>query len=153
MVGVTGLRTCLFRKQDGGPCGATPMREEEFCFWHHPDHTADAAEARRLGGLRRRREKTLEGAYDLEEGFDTVKGIRRFLEIAALDLLGMEVSIGRANAMLRAAGVAARLLETGELERRIADLEAALAARQPDSSSPFDVDLPEIDTPSEPSLN
>ena len=36
---------------------------------------------------------------------------------------------------------------------RSADLEAALAARQPDSSSPFDVDLPEIDTPSEPSLN
>ncbi len=145
MVGVTGLRTCLFRKQDGGPCGATPMREEEFCFWHHPDHTADAAEARRLGGLRRRREKTLEGAYDLEEGFDTVKGIRRFLEIAALDLLGMEVSIGRANAMLRTALVASKLLEVGELEERLANLEAALAARQPETGSPFDADLAESD--------
>ena len=65
----------------------------------------------------------------------------------------MESTIARANALLRAAGVAARLLEVADLERRIADLEAALAARQPDSSSPFDVDLPEIDTPSEPSLN
>jgi hypothetical protein len=96
---------------------------------HHPDHAAEAAEARRLGGRRRRREKTLEGAYDLEDGFETVKGIRRFVAIAALDLLGMEVSIGRANAMLRAALVAAKLLEVGELEHRLSVLEAAIGTR------------------------
>ena len=109
--------------------------------------------SRRLGGLRRRREKTIEGAYDLPDGLRSADAIRRVVEAVTFDLLGMESTIARANALLRAVGVAARLLETGELERRIADLEAALAARQPDSSSPFDVDLPEIDTPSEPSLN
>ena len=129
------------------------MRDEPFCFWHHPDHRADAAEARRLGGLRRRREKTIEGAYDLPNGLRSADAIRRVVEAVTFDLLGMESTIARANAILRAAGVAARLLETGELERRIADLEAALKDRSPEPSSPFDVDLPEIDTPSEPSLN
>ena len=135
MVGDIRLRTCSFRKQDGGRCGATPMHEEEFCFFHHPEHKSDAAEARRLGGLRRRREKTLEGAYDLDEGFDTAKGIRRFVEIAALDLLGMEVSIGRANAMLRAALTAAKLLEVGELEGRLEALESAMRNGRPSEPS------------------
>ena len=138
MLGITPCRSCTFRKTDGKACRATPMREQEFCFLHHPDHKAEAAEARRLGGPRRRREKTLEGAYDLEEGFDTVKGIRRFVEIAALDLLGMEVSIGRANAILRAALVAAKLLEVGELEERLRNLESTLASRGTEMASPFD---------------
>ena len=36
---------------------------------------------------------------------------------------------------------------------RIADLEAALKNRSPEPSSPFDVDLPKIVPPKEPSLN
>ena len=153
MLGVARPPVCSARTRTGSPCGATPMRDEPFCFWHHPDHRADAAEARRLGGLRRRREKTIEGAYDLPDGLRSADAIRRVVEAVTFDLLGMESTIARANAILRAAGVAARLLETGELERRIADLEAALKDRSPEPSSPFDVDLPEIDTPSEPSLN
>ena len=129
------------------------MVDEQFCYLHHPDHKEEAANARRLGGNRRRREKTIEGAYDLADGLRSADGIRRVVEAVTFDLLGMESTIARANAILRAAGVAARLLETGELERRIADLEATLATRQPDSpsASPFDGDLPEIDLPSEPS--
>ena len=109
------------------------MRDQPFCFWHHPDHKTEAAEARRLGGLRRRREKTLEGAYDLHEGFRSVDGILRFVEIGAIDLLGLDTSVARSNAMFRGALAAA---------------EAALATRQPDSPSPFDVDPDETDSPS-----
>ena len=78
------------------------MRDQPFCFWHHPDNRADAAEARRLGGLRRRREKTLEGAYDLHEGFHSVDGLLRFVESGALDLLSLDSSVARSNAMFRA---------------------------------------------------
>ena len=91
---------------------------------------------RRLGGLRRRREETLEGAYDLHEGFRSVDGILRFAEIAALDLLGLDTSVARSNAMFRGALVAAKLLEVGDLAQRLATVEATLAARQPDPSSP-----------------
>ena len=148
MLGVARLPACSARTRTGAPCGATPMRGQPFCFWHHPDHRADAAEARRLGGLRRRREKTLEGAYDLHEGFRSVDGILRFVEIAALDLLGLDTSVARSNAMFRGALVAAKLLEVGDLAQRLATVEATLAARQPDPSSPFDVDPDELDAPS-----
>ena len=95
------LRACSQIKENGQPCGATPMRDSEFCFWHHPGFRQEAAEARRLGGLRRR-EGALEGAYDFP-GLKNVTDIRRYLEIAALDLLGLENSISRANAMARIA--------------------------------------------------
>ena len=49
------------------------------------------AEAGRLGGLRRRREKTVTAAYDLE-GLATLDQIRRLLEIAVMDTLGLENS-------------------------------------------------------------
>ena len=152
MLGRTRRRSCTARKADGSPCGANPMIDQQFCFSHHPDYEQEAAAARRLGGLRRRREKTIEGAYDLN-GLRSADDIQRVVEAITFDLLGMESTIARANAILRAAGVAARLLETGELERRIADLEAALKDRSPEPSSPFDVDLPKIVPPKEPSLN
>ena len=49
-----------------GPCKARRLRGEEHCFWHHADHQAEAEQARKLGGQRRKREGALEGAYDLE---------------------------------------------------------------------------------------
>jgi hypothetical protein len=47
-------------------------------------------------GLRRRRERTVSGAYDFA-GLATIESIRRILEIAVLDVLGLENSIARAR--------------------------------------------------------
>lgn len=80
-------------------------------------------EARRLGGLRRRREVTVQGAYNVN-GLETVADIQRLVEIAALDILGLENSIARARALLYAAQVEGKLLEVGVLEERVASLEA-----------------------------
>src|SRR5680860_925662 len=74
-------RTCQFVREDGSPCRSAPMKGEPFCFWHSPAHTEEAAEARRLGGLRRRRERTVAGAYEFA-GLGTVADIRRLLEVA-----------------------------------------------------------------------
>ena len=144
-------RSCTATKDDGSPCGANPMLEEQFCFSHHPDYTQAAAEARRLGGLRRRREKTIEGAYDLHDRPDSANGISRLLKIITDGLLSMEPSIGRSNALLRAVREAREMMEIGNLAQSIADLEAALKNRSPEPASPFDGDLPEIKLPSEPS--
>ena len=57
-------RGCTHVLPDGRLCRATSLRDEPLCFWHSPDREEEAAEARRLGGLRRRREKTVSGAYD-----------------------------------------------------------------------------------------
>ena len=117
-------RACTFELPDGERCRATPLRDEPYCFWHSPDHAQEAAEARRLGGLRRRREKTITTVYELD-GLGTVDGIRRLLDIAVADALGLENSIARARVLISAVLAAAKLLETGGLEARLADLEAA----------------------------
>ena len=145
MVGSARGHRCRAHKADGTPCRSTPLHDRDLCFWHDPEHAAEAAEARRLGGLRRRREKTLEGAFDFA-GLGTVDAIRRLLEIAALDTLGLDNSLGRANTIARLAQVAAKLLEVGDLEVRLAVLEAAVKARRANQPSPFDIDLDDDET-------
>ena len=105
-------------------CRAAPVKDEDHCFWHSPEYAEDVAEARRLGGLRRRREVAVSGAYEVN-GLETVGDLRRLLVIASLDTLGLENSIARARTLGYLVGVAGKLLETGELEERLAALEAA----------------------------
>jgi hypothetical protein len=134
---------CAGSLPDGRGCRAWPLRGESFCLWHSPDKEEEAADARRLGGLRRRREKTVAGAYDFA-GLGSLESIRRIVEIAVLDVLGLENSIARARVLISGAQAAAKLLETGELADRIAALEAALAQDRtvpremlfPDESAP-----------------
>jgi len=123
-------RSCSAISDRGDRCRQKPLRDEEFCFWHHPDHQEAAAEARRLGGLRRKREKAIEGAYDVE-GLDSVPQIRRVLLIAILDSLGLDNSVPRNRALISSVLAAAKLLEVGELEARLEAVEAALGPRLP----------------------
>ena len=75
---------------------AKPGRDSDYCLMQSPEHAEEMAEARRLGGLRRRREVAVSGAYELN-GLETVADLRRLLLIAALDALGLENSIVRSR--------------------------------------------------------
>lgn len=134
----TRERACRGVNEQGGPCRQAPLQRGQYCFWHDPEHAAEARDARRLGGLRRRREGTLAGAYDLE-GLASIPHIRRLLEVAGYDLLGLENSVGRARALVSVALAAAKLLETGELEERLAALEGAVHGRE--APPVFDAEL------------
>jgi hypothetical protein len=125
---VSKKATCRARNAGGEPCGAPPLHGQKKCFWHSAEHAAEAAEARRLGGMRRRREGTLAGAYELES-LASVPDLRRLLEIASYDALGLENSVARVRALTAIVQVGARLLETGEIEERVAALEAVQARR------------------------
>ena len=120
-------------------CQAAPVKGEDHCFWHSPEYAEDVAEARRLGGLRRRREVAVSGAYEFA-GLQTVADIRRILEIGVLDTLGLENSIARARTLAYLAMTAIKLLEVGELEQRLAALEGALHGQKSLPESVFDVD-------------
>ena len=126
---------CAGIQRDGRQCGAHPIRGEAYCLWHSPDHEEEAKEARRLGGLRRKREKTVAGAYEVN-GLATVEDIRRLLEIATLDALGLDNSLARARVLITAAGAAAKLLEVGELQARVQALESLLRRKGDEWSSP-----------------
>ena len=92
------------------------------------------------GGLRRRKEKTLSGAYEFQ-GLSSVPDIRRLLEIAVIDTLALDNSVARARTLAYLAQTALKCLEVGELEERVAMLEAAVKGRDPQSPPLFDIEL------------
>ena len=123
-------RLCEAIAEGGERCRAQPMRAGSYCFWHDPEHAKDAADARRLGGLRRRRESTVSGAYELD-GLADVAGLRRILEIAAVDALSLDNSVARVRVLTTIVQVGARLLEVGDLESRLGELEEVIGPRLP----------------------
>ena len=123
-----GQRRCHAITEGGESCRAAPLHGRDHCFWHDPEHQADAQEARRLGGLRRRREATVAGAYDFE-GLATVDGIRRLIEIAVTDTLELENSVPRSRTLGALAQTALRALEVGDLVDRLEAVEAAVLRR------------------------
>jgi hypothetical protein len=118
-------RPCRALTNRGQPCRGQALPEGEFCLFHDPAHATEQAESRRLGGLRRKREILTRGAYELES-LHTVEDIRRLLDIATLDTLGLENSIARNRTLIAATMAALKLLELGELEERVRSLEAAV---------------------------
>ena len=79
------------------------------------------------------------GAYDFA-GLGSVEDIRRLLEVAALDLLGLQNSIARARTLAYLAMTAIKLLEAGELEERLNTLEAAVNGPRSQGEAVFDIE-------------
>ena len=134
-------RQCAFHLPSGEPCRAAPLKDGDFCLMHSPEHVQEVQEARRLGGLRRKREATLYGVYDFE-GLETVSSIRRLIEVAVLDTLGMENSMSRSRTLAYLAQVALRTLEVGDLEKRLSVLEQAVRGQRggPAAKSVFEAE-------------
>ena len=105
---------CNGINEGGSWCAARPLRDGDFCYWHDPDHVEEAREARRLGGLRRKREGTIQDAYDFD-GLTSIEHHQRLLMIAVVDLLSLENSVPRNRAIISAVMAGAKLLEVGDL--------------------------------------
>ena len=118
-------RQCQAAGPDGRPCEAAPLRDRDFCFFHAPETAPDAAEARRVGGLRRRREKTVEVLYDLD-GTDGVTRIGRVLNLVILETLSLDNGLGRNRTLLLALRVWMEFLRITDHEARLAALETLL---------------------------
>ena len=115
-------RQCAFILPSGETCRMHPLQNSEFCWVHSAERKKEVQEARRLGGLRRKRESTISSAYQFES-LDSVDEIRRIVLIAVLDALSMENSMSRARTLAYLAQVALRMLEVGEIEERVSALE------------------------------
>ena len=115
-----------------------PLVESEFCWVHEPQNAEAAAEARRVGGVRRRREGTVQLAYAFN-GLATIEDMRRLLEIVAIDTLSMDNGVPRNRTLIAVVMAGLKALEIGDLAERLEALEAIVKAqgRQP---SGFDAD-------------
>jgi len=89
---------------------------------HDPSVAQERAEARRLGGLRRRREKATSQIYDWA-GVDKVREVQRLLQLAVTDTLRLDNSPARSRVLGYLASLSLKALEVGELEERVTSLE------------------------------
>jgi hypothetical protein len=115
--------SCGGTKRDGSPCTATVEPPQRFCWWHDPVH-AD----------KRRRSASKAGRSKPGRELTNIKG--RLSDLAD-DLLEGNVDKGVAavasqilNVYLRAVSMELKLREAEELERRMEEIEALLAARK-----------------------
>jgi hypothetical protein len=115
-------RQCAFQSSNGKPCRMAPLKDGEFCWVHSPDRKKDVEEARRLGGLRHKREVAISSAYQFDS-LDNLKGLRRILVIALIDTLAIENSIPRNRTLGSLVQVALHSIVLDSLEERIAALE------------------------------
>ena len=124
-------RSCTAVMAGGAQCRAAPLLERDWCFMHDPEQAESAAEARRVGGQRRKREGTLSGAYGFS-GLNGPEDATRLLEIAAYDALALETSAGRVRLLVAVATASIRGFEVTDLAQRLAELERALGPRMKD---------------------
>ncbi len=129
-------RACTYLMPTGRPCRATPLRDEPYCFWHSPETAEEAAEARRVGGLHRRKKKTVGAIYGFH-GLRTIDDLQTLLETAAVETLALENTIARNRAIAGYAAIGAKLIEVGDHEERLRALEAAQPGRAADETEAF----------------
>jgi hypothetical protein len=121
-------RGCTYEMPDGLLCQAPALRGKTLCYWHEPDSSDAAQEARRVGGHHRRKARSVATIYDFS-GLRTVESAQRLLETAAIETLALENSIARNRALISAAAGAGKLIEAGDLANRLSAVEAAVGPK------------------------
>jgi hypothetical protein len=134
------MARCQFVKDTGEPCRAPALLDEEFCWFHSPNHTEEVAEARRVGGQKRRHQKAVVEIFDFH-GLGTVPDIQQLLSSVCIDTLALDNSVPRTRALTYIIQTALKCLEVGDLEQRVAAMEAATTNRALSPASDFDIDL------------
>ncbi len=119
---------CTGHNKDGAPCSAQAWKHK-LCRWHHPDLEAQRAEERRRGGHARsnaaRARKALAG------NIRDMTDVKARLMVALAKVEEGELEPGPANAMANLARAIATIVQVGELEDRIRELESRAGVREP----------------------
>lgn len=114
---------CTATTAKGKQCKAGAVTGSEFCFWHDPAQGQARAQARKKGGQNRRVPHAGD-PFTLPETFASVEDANKLLDYILAEVLPMENSIARARVLLAIHESFLRAIEIGELEARIAALEA-----------------------------
>ena len=131
------MARCHATNASGQACGAPALRDEDYCLVHSPGRQEEVQEARRLGGIRKRRERTITEAYGFL-GLGSISDIVRFLESIAIDTLAQENTVPRNRTLTQIAEIARRCRES-DLEERVEALEAGRGSRGPNDAQVFDL--------------
>jgi hypothetical protein len=121
------MHRCLGTKRDNSPCTVTVEPPQTYCWWHDPANADKRKQAAARGGKRGGR-----GRPQVE-----LANIKDRLQELVEDVLEEKVDKGVAavasqvlNVYLRAVSMEMKLREVEELERRMDEIEALVAARK-----------------------
>ena len=122
---------CVNTNAKGEPCRMAPLEGSDRCFSHDPANARRRAEARRQGGKHRRKPRSGDAASVPAIRLRDVGSIQELLEEAVRDTVLQENSAQRSRTLGYLAGLALKTLEIGQLEERVAALEASLHSGNP----------------------
>ena len=113
------MATCTATKRDGTPCTTPVVGDGRYCFGHDPALAAKRAEARRRGGQNRSRQRRLQRLLP-----ETLKPVVVLLLEAIEEVHRGELAPAQASAIAALSGALVRVYTAGQLEERLAALEA-----------------------------
>jgi hypothetical protein len=114
---------CHGKTKTGNPCKMPPLKGSKYCFTHNPETRTAQAVARKIGGYNSATPHA-GNAEAIPADVQTIEQARGILNYTLAELLVMDNSIARARALLAAFDSFVKAFEIGELEARIAALEA-----------------------------
>lgn len=118
------MSRCTATREDGAPCRAHALSGEVFCFTHHPDRSHDREAARRAGGQARTSVRL--PTETLPRALQTPRDVTALLSDAVGCVLRGELDARSANAVGYLCTVLLKAIQIGEMEERLARIEAAV---------------------------
>ena len=115
------LKRCQARTRSNKSCGAYATASSNFCFTHDPKRRRERAAAHKLGGRNRRRTFSDQPFPDCD--VKTAQGLEEFLAILMRETWKLENSLARSRTLCYLAATQKSILEVGEFEERITNLE------------------------------
>ena len=129
---------CEGTKADGTPCRVNAMTGSEYCFFHDPARVEEREAARQAGG--RVGKTRVLPAETPDVPLSSVAEVVGLLGETINQLRRGEIDPRVANAVGYLSGTLLKALQQGDIEQRLAGLEA-IARHQESPESPFDVEL------------
>jgi len=114
---------CKATTTSGKKCQAKPKAGSSYCFIHDPSQAQKRAQARRKGGETHRTPHA-GNESTIPQEVNTLTDAKRILSYTLAEILVHDNTIARARVLLSLFDSFAKSIEIGELESRIAALEA-----------------------------
>ena len=123
-----GNRHCQAKTAKGTACRMAPLRETDFCWAHAPGRAAQRAEARRRGGFNR----AVGHGGDIAQvnrSPRTIQEIFSVLDYALAEAMYLDNGVERGKLLLSITAAYKDVIKGGDLEARVAALEAERNAK------------------------
>lgn len=121
---------CQQKTKTGSPCRAYAVTGSNYCWSHDPGLRTQRTQARQNGGTARHGRKILYST-SAPVTLNTIADVLKLLESEVNAVLMLEISLSRGQTIARLAGAFVSAFQVGEIEQRVALIEARLNATQP----------------------